>query len=385
MPEPIDADTIALLSAFLDGELGVVEEQDLLQRLEQEPALQDALDALASQLALTQRVIGSMEADGDLLGGVLAGLPPEAVDGPEGATVLSWLLADGEADGARQSRVDELIDREADAVTDSLAFVDVTRLAAAAPEGAVSAHLSRLPDLVTARVERTERGWSLAAGAADGALSATETDELATLVGVDADLLDSLQHAVAARVHEAGAHRAIGDALSAFATSPQVARLAEKAGSAALQAIAANTAIESRVRPAAAGTTSTSTTTSVSLWARVRLVFAQTFVPVAAASAAAAAFFVLGAGEPDVAGPATGGHLAEVQRALYDVLEPVVLAQNTMLANAVELPVISDNTADVEAIDASGTTMVFETAASNITVIWVAGLDDEDERGEQGT
>ena len=84
-----------------------------------------------------------------------------------------------------------------------------------------------------------------------------------------------------------------------------------------------------------------------------------------------------------MAGPEGGGRLAEMQRALYDALEPIVLAHNNVGAEQ-DLPVIADNTADVEAIDATGTTMVFETAASNITVIWVAGLD-EDERGEQGT
>ena len=48
------------------------------------------------------------------------------------------------------------------------------------------------------------------------------------------------------------------------------------------------------------------------------------------------------------------------------------------------LPVIADNGADVETLDAAGTTMVFQTAESNITVIWVAGLDD-DSAEEQGT
>jgi hypothetical protein len=49
-------------------------------------------------------------------------------------------------------------------------------------------------------------------------------------------------------------------------------------------------------------------------------------------------------------------------------------------------PLLSDNSADVEAIDATGTTMVFQTAESNITVIWLAGLDDDVvDAGEQGT
>jgi hypothetical protein len=107
-------------------------------------------------------------------------------------------------------------------------------------------------------------------------------------------------------------------------------------------------------------------------------------VPLAAAGAVAAAFFVVGTGEKQVATPTDGGHLAEVQSSLMAALEPVILATGLQPDGGAELPVIEDNTADVEAIDATGTTMVFETAASNITVIWVAGLDDE-EPGEQGT
>jgi hypothetical protein len=383
---PNDADTLALLSAFLDGELGAAEERDLLRRLEQEPALQDALDALASQLASTHRIMSGVEADGDLLGGVLAGLPADAVDGPEGAAVLASLAADGEGDDARLARLDALCDTEADTVTDTLAFVDATRAVAAAPGETVATRLQRLPDLIGARVEATERGFALSAAAADGALDDADERELLGLVAGDADLLDTLQQAVAARVDVAGADRGIGEALAAFSASPQVARLAERAGAAALQAIAAEQENARRAARPAAGVqaTQTTVTTTTTLWARVRQVFSQGFVPLAAAGAAAAAFFVIGTGEPQVATPAGGSHLAEVQRALMAALEPAILATGLQATDGAELPVIDDNTADVEAIDATGTTMVFETAASNITVIWVAGLDDE-EPGEQGT
>lgn len=384
MAGPNDADTLALLSAFLDGELGAAEERDLLRRLEQEPALQDALDALASTLASTHRIMHDVDADGDLLAGVLAGLPADAVDGPEGAAVLAQLVADGEGDDTQAARLDVLCDVEADAVTDTLAVVDATRAIADAPGEAVAIRLQRLPDLVGARIEATERGFALSAAAADGALDDDDEQALLTLIDRDADLLDTLQEAVAARVDAAGADRSIGEALAAFSASPQVARLAKRAGAAALQAIAAEQENARRAaRPAVAATTNT-TTVTVSLWARVRQVFAQGFVPLAVAGAAAAAFFVVGTGEPRVATPAGGGHLAEVQRSLMAALEPVILATGLQATDGTELPVIDDNSADVEAIDATGTTMVFETAASNITVIWVAGLDDE-APGEQGT
>ena len=63
-----DPTTLALLSAFLDGELGATEERALVTRLEQDPALQDALDALAEQMATTHRVVAGLGNDlvGDL-------------------------------------------------------------------------------------------------------------------------------------------------------------------------------------------------------------------------------------------------------------------------------------------------------------------------------
>ena len=91
---------------------------------------------------------------------------------------------------------------------------------------------------------------------------------------------------------------------------------------------------------------------------------------------------------PDAAGPVAGpvNQLAEVQQALRDALEPVILSHNPVVTNAEVQPLLSDNSADVEAIDATGTTMVFQTAESNITVIWLAGLDDDVvDAGEQGT
>jgi len=400
-----DPDTLALLCAFLDGELSAVQERALVTRLEQEPGLQDALDALAEQLSMTHRGIESLAdaLDGDLLGAVLAGLPADAVPATaEGADVLANLLADGQSSPDQDARLDAFFAADDNAVvtaaaSDALAFIDASRIAANAPGDAVSAALARLPELVLARVERTERGYALAAAAADAALSATETDELIQLVGADTDFLGLLQATVHARIDDDGADRAVSEALAAVALSPAVQRLAERAGAAAMQVIAADAARAASVTTTTTTTTTTTASTtavattaqssgSVSVWTRIRTVFSQGFFPLAAASAAAVAFVVIGSVTPDVVSTGPVSQLAEVRRALLEVLEPVVLSHNAMVANAEALPVLSDNGADVEAIDATGTTMVFQTAESNITVIWLAGLDEDVVAdGEQGT
>ncbi len=399
-----DPTTLALLSAFLDGELGATEERSLVTRLEQDPALQDALDALAEQMATTHRVVAALgndlvgDLDGDLLGAVLAGLPANAVAAtPEGAAVLAQLVADGESSAAQDDRLEAVLggaDRDAgvNATVDVLTCIAVARAATNAPASVVSAALARLPEQVLAHVERSERGYALAAAAADGALDESETNELLHLVDDDVELFGLLRSAVDDRVNVAGADRAIAEALAAVPLSPSLARLAERAGAAAMQVIAADAA--------RAATTTTSTTTqattstaveaaqAMSLWARVRLALSRGLVPLAAASAAAIAFVVVSSLTPDAAGPVAGpvNQLAEVQQALRDALEPVILSHNPVVTDAEVQPLLSDNSADVEAIDATGTTMVFQTAESNITVIWLAGLDDDVvDAGEQGT
>ncbi len=385
MPTPHDPDTLALLSAFLDGELDAAEERDLLRRLDQDPSLQDALDELAEQMAITQRGIAALSGalDGDILSAVLAGLPDDAVSGPEGAAVLSALVADGEASVGQAARLDGLLgdDAVAFAVSESLAAKDAAHAVVNAPADVEAPRLARLPELIGARVERTERGFALSAAAADGALSASEESELLGLVSADADLVDVVAAAVAARVDGRGVDRAIGEALAAFAESPAVVALAARAGDAAMQVIHADVAQAAdaatrAARSATTSTTSTTTTTTVSLWSRLVSWARQGMVPLAAASAAAVAFVVIGNNTPDTAGPDPGSQLAEFRRGLFEALEPIALSHNTMLADASALPVLDDNAADVQAIDATGTTMVFQTAESNITVIWLAGLDD---------
>jgi hypothetical protein len=383
---------MALLSAFLDGELDAVAERDLLRRLEQEPGLQDALDALAETIASAQRALHQDNDEVDVLAAVLAQLPADELDTAEAAESLAWLVADGEASAAQVARLDTLLNQHPDETTEALVDVQATQavLAAPAQHDAIQAVLARVPDHVGARVARTERAWSLAAGGADGALDAAEIEELAGLCGGDSELLAAFEGAVAARV-PGGADHAFAEALLAFAESPEVERLAARAGAAALQVIAAEAA---QAKAQAQAPVRAALVETPSLWARLRGVFGGGWVPALAATAAVLGVVVFRdgpAGKPT--GPVTVATADtatrtrdELTKSFVDALEPVALANNTALPDAEELPVLADNGADVESIDAAGNTVVFQTAESNITVIWVAGLDeDSGAPQEQGT
>lgn len=399
---------VALLASFLDGSLSAADEASLLRRLSQDPALADLLDTLAAEMA--DELAGSspdsaVEAEAfaafarhaeaqapeldSVLETVLAGLPAEHLPPTaDAARALGFLAADGALSDAQQRALSTLIDADdtlAAEAEQALAFVDASQalLPAVGELPALQRTFAQLPDFIEARVMRTERGWALCTAAADGALSAHEAQEFAGLCGADDDLLAQAEAHVRATPY-------IAEAFRAFAESPQVAGLAQRAGDAALQVIAAEAhqAADARRLEAQQASKTDQAGAGVqaatpSLWDRLVGAFRQGVAPIAAATAAAAAFVIIGSN----AGPATlhGGPssesertLAEVRNALFDGLQPVVMAQNTVLPNADDLPVLEDNAADVEAIDATSTTMVFQTAESNITVIWVAGLDDSD-------
>jgi hypothetical protein len=387
----IDEDTLVSLSALLDGELDLAHEQALLARLEREPALQEALAELAELQQITHRVIGPRLEESDVLEAVLAALPAEATSGAAGAAALASLVADHEATPAQAARLEALArGGDAAAVIESLATIEATRTIAARPGAACSPALARVGEEIASSVAQLERGRALAAAAADGALDEDEVAELSALVRHDDALVSTLSAAVSARLDVAGADRAIGEALQAFAAAPSVVRLAERAGSAAVQALAASdraasdrAASDRAAAPSSTNTKTSSTVVAVSWWSAVRQALIAGALPVAGAAAAALAFVIIGGDAARIDSETRLARLHEAQSALMAVLEPVALTGG-MVSESTSLPVLKDNAADVQAIDAAGTTMVFETEASHITVIWVAGLDD-DTAGEQGT
>jgi hypothetical protein len=398
-------ETMALFSAFLDGELDAVAERDLLRRLEQEPGLSDALDALADTIARAQRALHNDRDDVDILAAVLAQLPADDLASAEAAETLTWLVADGEATVLQAARLDTLLNQYPEKMAEALVHVHATQavLAAPAQHDAVQAELARVPDHVGARVARTERAWSLAAGAADGALEAAEVEELAGLCGGDGELLAAFEGAVAAR-QPGGADHAAAEALLAFAESEEVHRCADRAGAAALQVIAAEAAQTTQATPAQVNPSGRADPVlAPSVWARLRGVFGGGWVPALAATAAVLGVVVFRDDptvQPEQPVPVatadtdtdtdtdTGATRTrdELTKSFVDALGPVALASNTALPDAEDLPVLADNGADVESIDAAGNTVVFQTAESNITVIWVAGLNEDSTAAqEQGT
>jgi MoxR-like ATPase len=83
--------------------------------------------------------------------------------------------------------------------------------------------------------------------------------------------------------------------------------------------------------------------------------------------------------------PGVSTNLADQIARIVRSIRQLDLKKAPSVSETTSLPVLPENAADVQAIDAAGTTMVFETEASHITVIWVAGLDEDDVAGEQGT
>lgn len=309
---PDDAE-MALLSAFLDGELSSKDEASLLDTLAQRPDLQDALDELADQIAASQSAFRSHDEFSSLISArVMAELDPGALPADrEAAETLASLAKDGAATPAQARRLDEMVGKDAhlaDAVASFIAAADVSRAAVAVDDVAdVSRSLATLPDHVLARVERTERGWALSMGAIDGQLSAAETNELAGLCGADDDLFASLSFQMQHGLHA-------GEALRAAADSPAFLQHAEKAGAAALQAIAALQL--NALHMNGAPKTTTTTTTTITWVSRARAWLSQSAAPLFAATAALVAFIVIGKNEPvTTAHPEPGGFASQIGRA----------------------------------------------------------------------
>lgn len=384
-------DEMAFLSAFLDGELSRDEEAALLDKLSQRPDLQDALDDLAAQIADTHRAFAgepsSIPGMGDLISArVMAELDPGALPADlEAAETLASLAKDGATTAAQDRRLEQLLQTPAlaDAAASFVAAADVARAAVNVDNDVVARGLATLPEHVLARVERTERGWALATAAADGALSDAEVNELAGLCGADEDVFVALS----VELQRAPLNRFTGEALRAAAESPAFLQYAEKAGAAALQAISAVQAQEQQQAQKALASTTTTTKEAApaasSFFDRARALFGSGLAPLFAASAALVLFVVVGKTDPQTTQHPDASAFAALQQAFVDAAAPIVLADNRAVPNG-ELAVLVDNTADVEAIDATSTTMVFSTAESNITIIWVDGLD-ADSNQEQGT
>lgn len=369
-PRPDHETLLMMLSAHLDGELSPDDEAVVLEALSEDEQLLEAFEAMsAARLdTLGGMRLSDAEAQG-LTAAVLAeAAPHEVPEATAGVERLAQLALDDALPPGGAERLEQLLAANGGAwamdVAGLAASVEATRVASAAVAAVpqMAARLQDVAERVDAHRAATERLGLLASGAADDALTASESAELHGLLSSSADP-DEVPAI-------AGARHA-GEALRAAAVSPAFAGLAARAGTAALHVLEA----EAAQKTAPARTLQEGRRPS---WlARFFEVLAVARAPLALAGAAAAVFFLVQS--PRGAESGTGANNEDAQRELYATLAQRMLAD--VPAEPVDLPLLADNRADVEAIDGTSTTVVFSTESSGITVIWLAGTEEE----EQGT
>lgn len=360
-----DRDTLLMmLSAYLDGELSASEEAQVQEALERDPELLLAFEA-QSRARLPGAALGGDDAAA-LTASILAATSGEVPATAAGVQQLASLAMDGALDEAGTRQLDRTLAEHptlAPLAEGLVATTEAVQVAAGAVGEAAAAKrlLQPVPERVERAVAAADRAGALVSGALDGALSADEAAELTAALPGAAELVAPLSAA-----------RHAGEALAAAAGSPVFQKAAQRAGEAALHALAAEAA---RAAPSTPAPSTPRAVERLGLLARLRRVLGSLTVPLGFAASAAALFFVLR--EPGSASSDLAAREA-AKKALFDALAPTVVADSVDLA-AADLPLLADNSADVEAIDATGTTMVFATEQSNITVIWIA--DDGDSQG----
>jgi hypothetical protein len=361
------------LSAFADGELPDPHAELLTAALEQDPALLAQLELIAA----TSATALSASESASLTDGILAAVAPTALDA-EAADRLASLVADDALDDAGLAHLHASLAAQAQQVADFLDVTDATRAQAeaGAEHPSLDALLAPMPDLVADVVADDLRCAELSSLAVDGVITDREVDELTQL------LTESPAH----RDHrEAGlaAFTAVSEATQLALEHVTGAPEAARAGAAALQAIGAAQAQadaeaarqQSRVpavREHEAGLIG---------WLADRFRY---LAPVAFAGAAAAVFFAVS--DPrqlDPQGQPIDAPVDDILHTLEDDLEEELEQQKVALNE--DLALLGDNHSDVLSIDTgSRATLVYETEASNITVIWVSDPveDDEDLDGD---
>lgn len=362
---------LMLISAYLDGELSAADELRVQDALGRDGELLAAFEAM-SAARLPGAVLAAEDAEA-LTASVLAATGGAVPATGAGAAQLASLAVDGALDDAGARRLDLLLQERpslAGGVLSLVASSEAVQVAARAAgelptsERALQENAARVGEAVAA----AERLGALASGALDGALSAAEDAELAGALPLASDAVLGLHAA-----------RHAGEALASATAAAPFAAAAKKAGEAALHVIAVEARQAAARAPAAPASTSPATrvpgsTARPGLLARLRQALGGLSAPLAFAATAATLFFVLR--EPGSASSDLAAREAS-KKALFDLLAPQVIADSLDLASAAgELPLLADNAADVEAIDATSTTMVFATEQSNITVIWVADIGD---------
>jgi hypothetical protein len=354
------------MSAHLDGELGEREQEILFKAMETDPELLIEFEQIASFASLpdtpaafapppTTSGFGpddQVDFAAALTDSVLAAVAPEAVsDTANGAAQLASLYVDGELND--NQNILRTMERSPAAASAVLGLVSTSEAVGAALSEAPSTPFTQsavepIATHVDQAIADDERADILTSAALDGSLREAEAREL-----------EELQAAGAGSVGPSfiWAAEAAGVALRASAEDP----MAAKAGAAALQAIAA----ADHQAEAAAKKAEPTLVAQPPLLERVRM----WFIPLATAAAAAVAFVVLEGPGVDTDKPLIPS----------DFFAELIPEEPLDLAAVETIEVLSDNEADVQALDSGATVAaVFSTEAHGITVIWVPEPEESD-------
>ena len=350
---------LSWMSAFLDGELPAENEAILLEAMEADPALLTCFEELSAAMepAISPRAELSKSDAQTLTRDILLAVAPKALlkneQSPD-ASALQWasLASDDALDDASAALLEQACETPQTA-REVAAFVgaqaEVGDFLARWPEQKeMKASLAPLQARIDAGIQRAEERQMAWSAAMDGELAAQDIPSFTT----------------AAEAREALAFMRNSEAVGATLRMAVADPAAQRAGAAALQVIAAHAAQDAEEKAASHASVEPPSAAQAprgSGWWR--------FVPVLGFASAALALTLWSADESPTGSDA---HQAEPRVAATD------------MPTEAWAP-LADNTAQIESLDSgSHVAAVFETDASQITVIWVAEPEDEPQT-ETGT
>jgi hypothetical protein len=390
------------LSAYLDGELSEEEESLLFKEVERQPALAKRLENLAQIRNICVREFSAV-AERALTDRIMGAVAKEAAE-PESLPVQEWASAfiDGELTDSEETR---LLSVEGDTWREqgeAYKFVHAAR-----DLRSRVASWASMPEHQSAFHECKERALQCIA---DGEQRALELQSYLDGEAVSSEL-EWLSSALGAPENaelvaaEVAWHDSSLQHTMAYLTAPAQWPEARTAGSAAMQAIEASILIEEEAKPKVVETASSAAEEGwmQQIWSRFRTFAAPTVVV-----AGLAALVVLLPNEASdqpllapksVSNPSLAGERPWLDDALQDFdqkLQQDQEVQKLAFRSLDKMPLLSNNQAEVQTLETGGaSTLVFGTAASNITVIWVSEHHDDmlekneifgtEPAGQQGT
>jgi hypothetical protein len=327
----VDLELALQLQQLVDGQCSPQQEAVLLDRLSHDERTQQLWEEITSNRSLlSDALAGWVDRTIDVRVAVLCDVA--ALVAPESSDSAQWLsqaVHDGEASEEQIAGLHRLVSTGHDETV-------IAALSSAQPMvamQAIDAPHALVPAVVTAVAAIDEQRW----------LQMRQLDQGTANDVISADVL---------------AWAAIGDVLQTAVRSPHHRADAARAGQAALQVIAASSTSASQ--PAAP----LAPVAQPSWWQQVVRGRGIRFAGIGLATAGAAGLMLtLRTEVPAIVEDLSG----DAESILAQLPEP---AELTTLA------LLDDNSADVETIDGGTTTLVYFTAASNVTIIWVTDDDD---------